>query len=494
MCTYPGTKHGVEDPRQEPRLLGWEYEDCCALRREDVAGVAALRGEARCSDRPRASRQHPGWQRADSVLDGYRRGEGISVDRWSMNGDYGGFGKEDIQYTDCRRADGAWEGKSQDTEGRNYRVCEREGVQYRDCSSEIREGWYREDRVPEQYREGGRQYGEDRGPGEYKEGGRWYQEDRARRDYREDERRYGEKERRYRQERDTEEYREGRRQYREGGGNQVYREGEKWYREDGGSGAYRQQERLYVGVRDQVDQEDVKRHRQPKGHIMDHSSLDRGCEAPAFAVRSSGDSNVSLGSGTCYTQSKTWDVDYDGHGELEGAAPGPGMPARSSGRAERSRVRTGRPDWSQVWELEAEEENRAGSVLQRNSFYRRTAPSALRHSEFVRTRKEKRGTQGNAGQLLSVCLHPALAPGQHWDSGIGGWPAQTGSRGKPWSLLKWASSSLPLCTVTYMSCKGSCPHFAETRVGGKPRWHRPMAHCCPFSCFSICVLSVLGTP
>ena len=484
----------MEDLRQETQLLGWEYEDCCATQREDVARVAALRGEGRCKDRPRARRQHPGCQGADSSRDGYRRGEGISVDRQSMNGDSGVAWKGDIQYTDCRRADGAWEGKSQNTEGRNYRVYEREGIQYRDCSSEIREGRYREERVPGQYREGGRQYGEDRGPGDYRERARWYQEDRDPRDYSEDERGYGEKEGWYRQERDSGEYREGRRQYREDGGNQVYREGEKCYREDGGSGAYREQERWYVGVRDQEDQEDFERHRQPKDHVMDRSSLDRGCETPAFVIGSSGDGRVSLGSGTCYTQSKVEDMDYNGRGELEGAAPGPGMPARSSGRAERSRVRTGRPDWSQVWEQEAEEADRVGSVLQRNSFYRRTAPSALRHSEFVQTRKEKRGTRGNAGQLPWVCLCPALTPGQHRDSSTGRWPAQPGTRGKPWSLLKWASSLLPLCTVTYMSCKGFYPHFAEAQVGGKPRWHRPTAHCCPFDHSSICGLSVLGTP
>ncbi|XP_074687127.1 dynamin-binding protein isoform X5 [Strix aluco] len=387
MCTYPGTKHGVEDPRQEPRLLSWEYEDCCAVRREDVAGVAALRGETHGSDRPRARRQHPGCRGADSGWDSYRRGEGISVDRQSMNGDCGGFWKGGIQYADCRRAHGAWEGKSQDTEGRNSRVYEREGVQYKDCGSEIREGRYREDRVPGQYRERGRQYGKVRGPGDYQEGGRWSREDRNPRDYSEDERHYGEKERWYRQERDSGECREERRQYREDGGNQVYKEREKWYREDGGSGAYREQERWYIGVR---DQEDFERHRQPKDHAMDCSSLDGDCEAPAFAVWSSGDGRVSLGSGTFYTQSKMQDMDYDGRGELEEAAPGPRMPARNNGRAERSRVRTGRPDWSQVWQEEAEEANSMGSVLQRNSFYRRTAPSALRHSEFVQTRKEKR--------------------------------------------------------------------------------------------------------
>ncbi|XP_067995700.1 dynamin-binding protein isoform X3 [Melanerpes formicivorus] len=386
MCSYPGTKRGVEDPRQGLQLLGWEYEDCCAVRREDAAGVTVLYSEARCSDRPKARRQYPSCMGTDRDWDAYsRRGEGSCVDQQSMNGDCGGFWKGDSQYVDWRRADRAWEGKSRDTGGRNYRVCEKGNVQYRDCAAEIREGRYREDRVPGPYREGGRQYGDDRGSGDYREGRRPFREDRDPRYCSEDER-HGEKERWYRQEQGSGEYREGRRQYREDGGHQVYSKGEKRYREDGGSGAWREQERQYVSLK---DQEDFKQHRQPRDHVVDHSSLDGGWEAPEFAVWSSGDGRASLGSDTCYTKSKMQDMDYDGHEELEGAAPGPRMPASSRDQAECSRVRTGRPDWSQVWEQEADEANRVGSGLQRNSFYRRTAPSALRHSESVQTRKEK---------------------------------------------------------------------------------------------------------
>lgn len=303
------------------------------------------------------------------------------MDQQRRNGDCGGFWKREKQYMDCRRADDVWEGKRQDIEGRNYRVYEREGVQYRNCSSEIKEGWNREDRVPGQYRERVRQYGEDRSLGDFREGRRWCQDSRDPRDYSEDERHYRKKELWHRQDRDSGEYRERRRQYREDGGNLVYMEGEKGCRDDGGPRAYREQERPRVGIRDQADQEDTEWHRSPKGHVTDHSSPERACEV-AFAVRSSGDGSVNLGSGTCA-------VDYDSCGELEGEAPGPGMPAKSSSGAERSRVRTGRPDWSQLWEQEAEEANRVGSALQRNSFYRRTAPSALRHSEFVQTRKKK---------------------------------------------------------------------------------------------------------
>lgn len=409
----------MEDPRREPRLLSWEYEDCCAVRREDVAG---------CNNRPRAQRRpYPGSRGADCGWDSSRGQEDISVDQQSRNGGYGGFWKGDVQYMDCRRADNVWEDKRQDIENRNYEVYERDSVQYRNCSSEIRGGRNREDRVPGQYRERGRQYGEDRGLGGCREGGRWYQDYRDPWDYSEDGRHYRKKELQHRQERDSGEYRERRRQYREDGGSQVYREGEKWYRDDESPRTYREQERPHIGIRDQVDGEDVERHRRPKGYVMDHSSPDRDCEVAAFSVRPSGEGSVSLGSGTCYTQFETRGVDSHGCGELEGEAPGPGMPAKSSSGAEQARVRTGRPDWSQVWEQEAEEANRAGSVLQRNSFYRRTAPSALRHSEFVQTRKKKQGTQRNGGQFPWACLHPALAPGQHWESGTRGWPAQTRS-------------------------------------------------------------------
>ncbi|XP_018766286.2 dynamin-binding protein isoform X2 [Serinus canaria] len=386
----------MEDPRQEPRLLIWEYEDCCAVRRRDVAGG---------SDTPRATRRpYPGSRGADSGWDGSRRQEDISVDQQSRNGDCRGFWKGQMQYMDCRRADNVWEGKRQDIEDRNYRAYEREGVQYRNCSSEIRGGRNREDRVPGQYRERGRQYGEDRGLGDFREGGRWYQDYRDPRDYSEHGRHYREKELGHRQERNSGEYKERRRQYREDGGNQVYREGEKWYRDDGGPRAYREQERTHVDIRDQVDEKDSEQHRRPKGRVMDHSSPDRGCEVLAFAVRSSGDGSVNLGSGTCYPQFETCVIDSDSCGELEGEGPGPGMPAKSSSGAEHSRVRTGRPDWSRVWEQEAEESHRVGSVLQRNSFYRRTAPSALRHSEFVQTRKK------NPEMTLLSSQTPSLEP------------------------------------------------------------------------------------
>uniref|UniRef100_A0A8C5TN66 Dynamin-binding protein n=1 Tax=Malurus cyaneus samueli TaxID=2593467 RepID=A0A8C5TN66_9PASS len=350
----------MEDPRRQPRPLSWEYEDCCTVRREDVAG---------CSDRPRVTRRlYPGSRGADSGWDSSRRQEAIFVDQQSRNG---GFWKGEMQNMDSRRAYSAGEGKRQNIEGRNYRVYERESVQYGNWNSETREGWNREDR----------------GLGDCRKGGRWCQDYRDPRDYSEDERHYRKKEMQHRQERDCGEYRERRRQYREDGGNQVYREGQKWYRNDDSPRAYREQDRPCVGIRDQADQEDVEWHRQLKGHVMD--SPDRGGEVPAFAAGFSGDGSVNLGAGTCHTQFKTGIVDYDSCEELEGEAPGPGMAAKSSSGAERSRVRTGRSDWSQVWEQETEEANRGDSVLQRNSFYRRTAPSALRHSEFVQTRKKK---------------------------------------------------------------------------------------------------------
>lgn len=353
---------------------------------------------------------------------------------------------------DCRRADNVWEGKRQDIEDRNYRVYEREDVQYRNCSSEIREGRNREHRVPGQYRERGRQCGEDRGLGDCREERRWYQDYRDPGDYSEDGR-HRKKELRHRQERDSGEHRERRRQYREDGGNQVYRKGEKWYRDEGGPRAFREQERPRVGIRDQADQEDIERHRRPTGRVMDHGSPDRDCEVPEFAVRSSGDGGMNLGSGDCYTQVKTCVVDYNGCGEVEGEAPGPGMAGKSSSGAEHSRVRTGRPDWSQLWDQEAEEANRGGSVLQRNSFYRRTAPSALRHSEFVQTRNKKQGTQGNGGQFPWVCLHPALALGLCYT-----WVASTDRLSQEGSSLGLTEMSIVVVTPLCSLCKGILQH------------------------------------
>ncbi|XP_048800526.1 dynamin-binding protein isoform X2 [Lagopus muta] len=87
-----------------------------------------------------------------------------------------------------------------------------------------------------------------------------------------------------------------------------------------------------------------------------------------------GDSSTNVGSDPYCRQSRMRDMGCNGCGEQG---------------AEHSRVRTGRPDWSHVWEQEAKKESRTSSSLQRNSLYRRTAPSTLRRSEFVQTRKEK---------------------------------------------------------------------------------------------------------
>lgn len=102
MCSHPGTEHGTENPRRKPRLLSWEYEDCAA-RRGDIAG---LHSESRWNERPRVKRG------ADRGWDSDRRGEGISVDGWSVNGDCEDFWKADNQYMDYRRADSVWKGKS----------------------------------------------------------------------------------------------------------------------------------------------------------------------------------------------------------------------------------------------------------------------------------------------------------------------------------------------------------------------------------------------
>lgn len=390
MCSYPGT----ENPRRESRLLSWEYEDC-AVRRGDVAG---LHSESHWNERPRAQRgTDRGWN-SD------RRGEGISVDGWSMNGDCEGFWKADNQYMDYRKADSVWKGKSPFTEDRNCGVNEREAVQYRGCNPEVGEEQYRGDRGPEEGREGGRRCREGRGPGEYGEGRRWHK-DRGPRDYNGDGRYCGEREGQCRQDR---RYGEGGKQYREEGDYQIRRERKKWHREVGGSQEFRERERQYVNIRDLEDHGDFEQHKQLKGRDMDYSVPSGGHGAHLLTSWSSGDSSTNLGSDPYCRQSGIQDVGCNGRGEPEGA--------------EHSRVRAGRPDWSHIWEQETKEENRTGSSLQRNSLYRRTAPSTLRRSEFVQTRKEKQGMQRNAWEVSVrwpwAFLNPACA------ARGGGWSAE----------------------------------------------------------------------
>ncbi|XP_031453553.1 dynamin-binding protein isoform X4 [Phasianus colchicus] len=361
MCSYPGTEHGTENPRRESRLLSWEYEDC-AVRRRDIAG---LHSESRWNERPRVQRgTDRGWN-SD------RRGEGISVDGCSMNGDCEGFWKTDNQYMDYRRADSVWKGKSPFTEDRNCGVNDREAVQYRDCNTEVGEERYRGDRGPEKGREKGRRCREGGGPGEYGEGRRWHK-DRGPRDCNGDGRYCEERERQCRQDRGY----EGRGgQYREDEDYQIRRERKKWHREVGGSEEFREQERQYVNIRDLENHGDFEQHKQLKGRAMDYSAPSGGHGAHLLTSWSLGDSSTNVGSDPYCRQSGIQDVGCNGRGEPEGA--------------EHSRVRTGRPDWSHIWEQDAKEESRTGSSLQRNSLYRRTAPSTLRRSEFVQTRKEK---------------------------------------------------------------------------------------------------------
>lgn len=82
---------------------------------------------------------------------------------------------------------------------------------------------------------------------------------------------------------------------------------------------------------------------------------------------------------------RPWDLAHDVPQEVEAVA----FPSRAlsvqDAKSGYPRTRTGRSDWSLEWEDEA---GRAGGmeVWQRNSCYRRTAPSALRHH-----RKEQQG-------------------------------------------------------------------------------------------------------
>lgn len=83
--------------------------------------------------------------------------------------------------------------------------------------------------------------------------------------------------------------------------------------------------------------------------------------------------------------SRPWDFTDNVSGKMETVAFPPRALSVQGSKSGCPRTRTGQSDWSQEWEDEAGQGG-GTEVWQRNSFYRRTAPSALR-----RHRKEQQG-------------------------------------------------------------------------------------------------------
>lgn len=381
MCTYPRASNGAEVPRRELRLLSWEYEDCSTLKREDMVEVDKLYRDHGWNDKYRAEGQYVDVRslnresgpygkgeshgRADGAYRDYRKGESQYMDRRRVDRDcgdsrkvinqyrdeedYGDHKKGVIRYMDYRRADEDYE---------NYR---KDDTKYMDRR-----------RAAEAYRKTDSRYKEDEDYGGNRKGDIQYMDHR---------RPDGDRD----------------------------RKAERQYREDVDGGCYWKLKGPNMG-HGNLDQ-DSKFCRKPKSRVMDHRNLagvGENCEVSE--TWSSGYGSTDLVPGSWSREPGVWDVEYSGFGEPEKVATKHRQLDLDHLGDGYSRKRMGHSDWSQLWEHEAEKASGTDS-WQRNSCYRRTAPSALRHCEFVRTRKEKQGTKQNwLGISLGHCVRDFCTP------------------------------------------------------------------------------------
>ncbi|XP_073210784.1 dynamin-binding protein isoform X4 [Lepidochelys kempii] len=529
MCTYPRARNGAEVPKQEPRLLNWEYEDCSILKRGNITELDKLcrdhgwndkyRGEGQyvdswsldreCGPYRKGESQYMEHGRVDGDYRDYRKGESQYMDRrrvehdcrdsrkvinqYRDDEDYGDYKKGVTRYMDHRRADGDYEdyrkdytkymdrrrADSQYKEDEDYesnrkgeipymdhrradgdrdsRKTERQyredvdygdhkkGVilymdhrradgdyeDYRKDDSKYTDGrradsCYKEDEDYGGYRKGGvqymdhrradgdrdsrkaeRQYREDVDYGDHKKGViRYMDHRRADGDYEDsrkddtkymDHRRADEEYRKtdscYKEDEDYGGYRKGGVQYtdhRRADGYRDSRKTERQYIRDVDSGGYRKWEGPNMGLRNL--NEDFEPCRKPKSCVMDCRNLagiSENCEVS------------NLGPEIWSREPRTWDVEYSGFGEPEEVATKHRQLDLESLGNGYLRKHMEHSDWSRTWEREAERASGAES-WQRNSCYRRTAPSALRHCEFVRTRKEQQEMTLLSSQTVSL--------------------------------------------------------------------------------------------
>ncbi|XP_019355064.1 dynamin-binding protein isoform X2 [Alligator mississippiensis] len=152
----------------------------------------------------------------------------------------------------------------------------------------------------------------------------------------------------------------------------------------GGSAAYRDDrsgESWHVDFRD--SEEGGECSREPRSRAANPRSLAGVGEAPDVShawFLGSDDMGPDPGPSPCHEAARTRDTEYSGFGEPQRVIPE---------RLGAGRARTGRSDWSHVWEDEdAAGSTRGADTWQRNSCYRRTAPSALRHTGYAPVREE----------------------------------------------------------------------------------------------------------
>ncbi|XP_053889806.1 dynamin-binding protein isoform X3 [Malaclemys terrapin pileata] len=508
MCTYPQARNGAKVPKQEPRLLSWEYEDCSTLKRRDITDLDKLYRDHGWNDKYRGERQYVDSRSLDRECEPYRKGEsqymehgrvdedyrdyrkgesqymdfrrvecdcGDSrkvINQYRDDEDYGDYKKGVIRYMDHRRADGDYEDYRKDDT--KYMDRRRADEAYRKTDSRYKEDEYygsnrkgdipymdhrradgdyedyRKDdtkymdrrRADEAYRKtdgrykeyeyygsnrkgdipymdhrradgdrdsrkAERQYREDVNYGDHKKGVIRYMDHRRAdgdyEDYRKDDTKYIDRRRaeeeyrktdsHYKEDEDYGGYRKGGVQYtdhRRADGDRDSRKTERQYIRDVDSGGYRKWEGPNMGLRNL--NQDFEPCRKPKSCVTDCRNLagiSENCEVS------------NLGPDIWSREPRTWDAEYSGFGEpAKVATKHRQLDVESLGDGY-SRKHMGHSDWSRTWEHEDERPSGADS-WQRNSCYRRTAPSALRHCEFVQTRKEKQEMTLLSSQTVSL--------------------------------------------------------------------------------------------
>ncbi|XP_030426954.1 dynamin-binding protein isoform X3 [Gopherus evgoodei] len=448
MCAYSRARNGAKVPKQETRLLSWEYEDCRTLKRGDITELDKLyrdhgwndkyRGERQyvdsrsldreCEPNGKGESQYMEHGKVDEDYRDYRKGESHYVDgrrverdcgdsrkvinQYRDDEDYGDYKKGVIRYMDHRRANGDYEDYRKDcTKYMDRRRADSRYKEDEDYGSNRKGGvpytGHRRSDGDRDSRKAERQYREDVNYGDHKKGVIWCMDHRRAdgdyEDYRKDDTKYmncrkadeeyRKTDSRYREDEDYGGYRKGSVQYtdhRRADGDRDSRKTERQYIRDVDSGSYRKWEGSNMGLRN-LDQ-DFEPCRKSESCVTDcrnQAGISENCEVS------------NLGPDIWSREPRTWDVEYSGFEEPEKVATKHRQLDLESLGDGNSRKRMGRSDWSRTWEHEAERASDADS-WQRNSCYRRTAPSALRHCEFVRTRKEKQEMTLLSSQPVSL--------------------------------------------------------------------------------------------
>ncbi|XP_074855486.1 dynamin-binding protein isoform X5 [Carettochelys insculpta] len=378
--------------------------------REDVNYVDHKKGVVQCM----------GHRGADVDSEGYRKGDTLHMAHRRKNGNNENYKKDDAKHMDYRRAD------SQYKEDEDYGNSRRGSVLYADHGrAEGGHEDYRKDdtrymdrmRADEEFRMIKKRYKADEDSGGYRKGAVPCIDHRSAGGNYENYRKVDTKclgckradekcrktDSRCKGDEECGGYGKGGVPYMDHRRVDAYRDSrktEQQYVDDVDSRECREWEGLVMGLGNL--NHDFEPCGKPRSRANDHRDLPAASEGrKAPETWSLGCGNTRLGPDIRSGESRTWDVEYSGLGEPEKVTTHHRQLDLESLQDGYSRKPMEHSDWSRAWEQEDERASSAES-WQRNSRYRRTAPSALRHCEFVRMRKEEQEMTLLSSQTASL--------------------------------------------------------------------------------------------